>query len=86
MARKPRFVLYQKEHSTHRYRIAPANALGFFVFLANLGGLLFGCFEMLGMYGLIPAWLGTLIFIVALGVFLYSMMFLTDYSRPGDGA
>lgn len=86
MASKPRLILYQTEHSSHRFRIAPANALGVFVFLANLASLLFGCFEMLGMYGYVPQWLGAAIFVGSLGFFFYSLIFHTDFSGSGDAS
>ena len=84
MAHKPLFVLYKKENRIDRFRIAPANPFGLVVFLINLGAVLFGCFEMLGMYGYVPQWLGAMIFGIAVGMFLFSMIYLTDFSNPSD--
>lgn len=86
MANKPRLILYQTEHSARRFRIAPANALGLLIFLANLALILFGFFEMLGMYGYVPQWLGAAIFVGSLGLFFYSLFFHTDYSGSEDGS
>ena len=86
MSHKPLFILYQKEFATHRFRIAPVNGLGSLVFLLNLGGMLFGLFEMLGMNSHIPQWLGGVIFFANIAFFIFSLVFLTDYSRPGDGS
>lgn len=83
-----RMILYRQVHRPNRYpfrfSIKPANGPGLLVFLLNLGALLFGCFEMLGMFGYIPEWLGVTIFIVSIGFFIYCLIFHCDYSDTGD--
>lgn len=88
MSERQRLILYRQVHRPNRYpyrfSIKPANGPGLLVFLLNLGAVLFGCFEMLGMYGHVPAWLGTTIFVISIAFFFYCLIFHTDYSDPSD--
>jgi len=84
MTKRNRFYLYRKEYGKGRFRIGPANGAGFFVFLINLAGLIYGMHEVVGLHGYISSFEGGVLLIASLIGFAVSLIYFTDYSNPFD--
>ncbi|WOR14883.1 hypothetical protein RYZ27_13990 [Hyphomonas sp. FCG-A18] len=61
-------------------KIVPANATGFIVFIFNLAAILIGIYSVGGVADILPPYLGAILALIGLGLFIYSLMFKTDYS------
>ena len=84
MPRRNRFYLYRKEYSRARFRIGPANGIGYYVFLINLTGIIYGLHEAAGLHGYISPLMGSTLLVGSLICFVVSLVFFTDYSTPFD--
>lgn len=73
-----RFVIYRRELPS---RIAPANFPGLLIFLLNLGAFFVGLFNFIGIWDFVPDVPAAIIAAISIGFFVYSIIFLTDYSE-----
>ena len=84
MKKPERFVLYRKEYGTNRFRVNPAGALGFLAFFSNLALFFIGIFNLVGVWDFLSKMPALIALVFALAFYVYSLIFLTDYSNPND--
>ncbi|MEM9571275.1 MAG: hypothetical protein AAF996_07405 [Pseudomonadota bacterium] len=84
MAKPKRFYIYRKDPRPWRFHIGPANGIGFVIFQINLAAFIYGLHELAGRHGYISQPFALALVLLAVGGFVCSLVFLTDYSTPYD--
>jgi len=84
MKKPERFCLYRADPRHWRFQIGSANDVGFVVGLINVLVFMYGYDEMAGGTGFVSPTAGACIFFCALSFWIFSLIYLTDRSRPYD--
>ncbi|MGB3626717.1 MAG: hypothetical protein WA989_12860 [Henriciella sp.] len=82
MARRRKFIIYRMNRRAGGIRIAPGSYLGLAIFLVNLGAFFVGLFNAIGVWNFLAQTPAIVLLVLSLGFYAYSLVKLTDYSKP----